>query len=401
MSPRRSTDRLGEVVGSLVGLSLSYALVWFSWRLAKATVAMLEGEGSPLGGGQRNMPSACAEWLRRRHGGTVPSLTEHEVSLASCVVAPACLTSRLSDVGGLEDVVEEIRDLVVLPLQKPEVFSAWSSKLVRAPRGVLLYGEPGTGKSLLARAVARDSGAALLNVRASTLSDKYFGESNKLVAAMFSLAAKLAPAIIFIDEVDGLLSARRANDADVTLSLRAEFMTHLDGLLTDSDERGVVVLAATNRPYDIDPAVLRRLPRQFRVGLPDERARLQILRLLLKQDICDADLPTLARRTPGYSGSDLEELCRAAATLPLRDLLKQERRLDSPEDGDEPSQQHTRPISEADFVDALRRVKPTGQQALDYRHQQNTVLFNEEFHPPPLRAAGGRPPCPDDDELVD
>lgn len=376
-----------EVLGSLVGLAMTYTLLWVSWRIAKATASLLEGENF----GQR-LPEACREWLLRRYGtsSAVPTLTEHEIVLASCVVGPDSLKSSLDDVGGLEDVVEELRDLVVLPLLRPELFGG-RSKLVRAPRGVLLYGEPGTGKSLLARAVARESAAALLNVRASTLSDKYFGESNKLVAAMFSLACKLAPAIVFIDEVDGLLSARRSTDADVTLALRAEFMTHLDGLLTDQFESSVVVLAATNRPYDLDPAVLRRLSRQFRVGLPDQVARLKILTLLLRNETCDVDLPRLAQKTAGYSGSDLEEVCRAAATKPIRDVCKFG--LAEP-----------RPISEADFSDALSRVAPTAHQALAFRAQQNTPIFKEQHSdkPRPLFPAASAPrdgldPAPDID----
>ena len=179
----------------------------------------------------------------------------------------------------------QLRDLVVWPLRHPGAF-AGASKLARAPRGVLLYGEPGTGKTLVARGLARESGAALMDVRVSTLADKYYGESNKLVAATFSLARKLAPCVLFLDEVDGLLRSRSSGETEVTVSVKAEFMSHLDGLLVapDEAERPVVVVACTNRPYDLDPAVLRRFPKQYRVSLPDAKARRQILGILLKGD---------------------------------------------------------------------------------------------------------------------
>lgn len=357
-----------DVAVSVVGLALSYGLMYVAWRMSRMWGLEDENYGS--------VPRACALWLARRKRRT--RLTEHEVALAASVVAPEALTSTLDDVGGLEDVIDEIRDLVVLPLKRPDIFAS-ASKLIRAPRGVLLYGEPGTGKSLLARAVARDSGAALLNVRGSTLCDKYFGESNKLVAAMFSLASKLAPAIIFLDEVDGFLSARSSRDADVTLALKAEFMCGLDGFLTESAHPGVVVLAATNRPYDLDPAVLRRFSRQFQIRLPDKRARLAILALLLRNERCAADLDAVADATLGYSGSDLEELCRAAATAPIRELCRQTssvvmhtRRDDAPAAAALATTAQPRPIDDADFGAALNRVRPTGAEAYAYRAQQSS-----------------------------
>ncbi|EGB12323.1 hypothetical protein AURANDRAFT_12470, partial [Aureococcus anophagefferens] len=249
-------------------------------------------------------------------------LSGHEAQLSGSVVDPEALASTLDDVGGLEAIVEELRDLVVWPLRHPGAF-AGASKLARAPRGVLLYGEPGTGKTLVARGLARESGAALMDVRVSTLADKYYGESNKLVAATFSLARKLAPCVLFLDEVDGLLRSRSSGETEVTVSVKAEFMSHLDGLLVapDEAERPVVVVACTNRPYDLDPAVLRRFPKQYRISLPDAKARREILGILLKGDGLDGDvdLEDVADRTPRFSGSDLEELCRAAVTRPVRE----------------------------------------------------------------------------------
>lgn len=363
-----------SVVASLVAMGLSYAVLFLAWRLSKQAWRTWEDLAR-----RSFSTNAAFRFLEARHSRRVPSLSEHERILTQCVVDPTVLGCTLQDVGGLDDVVDEIRDLVVLPLARPDLFSG-GGKLVRAPRGVLLYGPPGCGKTMLARAVASDAGAALLDVRASTLSDKYYGETNKLVRAVFTLAAKLAPCVIFMDEVDGFLGARSSRDADVTLALKAEFMASLDGLLTEKANRGVVVLAATNRPYALDAAVLRRFARQFKISLPDYYARKRILTLLLAPYALDpdVDLALIAQRTDHYSGADLEEVCRAAATRPIRELARHLKSKSAPanmaatttknhDDDDDFVGVGPRPISSDDFRDALRRVAPTGADAVAYR----------------------------------
>ena len=358
-SPASSAE---SVLASLVAMGLSYAMLFLAWRLSKGALRAWEDLTTKKG------PSSAAfRLLAARNDGRSVSLTEHERALTACVVDPKNLGCALGDVGGLEEVVDEIRDLVVLPLSRPELFFG-GGKLVRAPRGVLLYGPPGCGKTMLARAVAHDAGAALLDVRASTLSDKYYGETNKLVRAVFTLASKLAPCVVFMDEVDGFLAARSSRDADVTLALKAEFMSSLDGLLTDKACRGVVVLAATNRPFALDAAVLRRFARQFKISLPDYRARKRILFLLLTHYHLDpdVDLDAVAKLTDCYSGADLEEVCRAAATRPVRELARAMAKKLSPLANNE-QQPKPRNISVDDFRDALRRVAPTGADAHAYR----------------------------------
>jgi SpoVK/Ycf46/Vps4 family AAA+-type ATPase len=159
----------------------------------------------------------------------------------------------------------------------------------------------------------------------STVTSKWFGESNKYVRAVFTLAAKLAPVVIFIDEVDALLSARSKDENQSLREMKTELMLHWDGLRTREGEQ-TVVLAATNRPFDLDEAVLRRLPRRILVPLPDQAARAQILRLILRDEALQAGFPLeqLAARTDGYSGSDLKALCVRAAHEPIRELLRAE-----------------------------------------------------------------------------
>lgn len=180
---------------------------------------------------------------------------------------------------------------------------------------------------MLAKALAKESGATFINLSVSTLTNKWYGESNKLVHAVFSLARRVAPAIIFVDEIDCFLRerGRGGGDHEVTGMMKAEWMTQWDGLLTSPGTQ-ILVLGATNRPNDIDPAILRRMPKRFAIRLPDYSQRRKILELMLKNTELDPklDVGLLAAQTDGLSGSDLHELCRNAAMNPLKELMRRE-----------------------------------------------------------------------------
>ena len=206
-----------------------------------------------------------------------------------------------------------------------------TSSLLAAPSGVLLYGPPGCGKTMICKALAHESGACFINLHISTLTEKWFGDSNKLVNAVFSLARKLQPTIIFIDEIDAVLGTRHSGEHEASGMVKAEFMTWWDGLKSadiSGKSQRILVLGATNRMNDIDDAILRRMPKKFPIYLPNASQRLKILKLMLqdtKLDHGNMDLAYVARIMDGMSGSDIKEACRDAAMVPVREMIRGQR----------------------------------------------------------------------------
>jgi SpoVK/Ycf46/Vps4 family AAA+-type ATPase len=208
-------------------------------------------------------------------------LNNHELMVASNLVEPSSIQVSWKDIAGLESVIEELRETVILPIKERDLFA--SSQLTQAPRGVLLHGPPGCGKTMIAKATAKEAGARFINLDVSQITDKWYGESQKLASAVFTLATKLSPCIIFIDEIDSLLRIRDAHDHEATAMVKAQFMQMWDGLETNN-KATVVVMGATNRPKDVDKAILRRMPATFHVGLPDIHQRTAILKRILEME---------------------------------------------------------------------------------------------------------------------
>ncbi|WP_405303667.1 CDC48 family AAA ATPase [Methanobrevibacter sp.] len=231
---------------------------------------------------------------------------------------------KWDDVGGLEDVKQELKEAVEWPLKHPETFQRLG---IRPPKGTLLYGIPGTGKTLLAKAVASESEANFISVKGPELLSKWVGESEKGVREVFRKAKQAAPTVIFFDEIDAIASARSGSDADsgVTKRVVNQLLTEMDGLEELED---VAIIAATNRPDILDAGLMRpgRFDRHIQVKEPDEEARLSIFEVHTKDMPLakDVNLKKLAKNTEGYVGADIEAVCREAAMLTLRNDLESE-----------------------------------------------------------------------------
>ncbi|KAJ8768569.1 hypothetical protein K2173_022680 [Erythroxylum novogranatense] len=257
----------------------------------------------------------------------VPPDNEFEKRIRPEVIPADEINVTFGDIGALEEIKESLQELVMLPLRRPDLFKGG---LLKPCRGILLFGPPGTGKTMMAKAIAKEAGASFINVSMSTITSKWFGEDEKNVRALFTLAAKVSPTIIFVDEVDSMLGQRtRVGEHEAMRKIKNEFMTHWDGLMTKQGER-ILVLAATNRPFDLDEAIIRRFERRIMVGLPSVENREMIFKTLLSKEKVEEglDFKELATMTEGYTGSDLKNLCTTAAYRPVRELIQQERLKD-------------------------------------------------------------------------
>ncbi|BAB73942.1 AAA family ATPase [Anabaena sp. FACHB-709] len=267
---------------------------------------------------------------------------------SSDVVVPPDAPSgnSLKDVGGLGEVVKELKELIAIPLKRPDLLA----KLGLEPtRGVLLVGPPGTGKTLTARGLAEELGVNYIALVGPEVISKYYGEAEQRLRGIFEKAAKNAPCIIFIDEIDSLAPDRSAVEGEVEKRLVAQLLSLMDGF---SHSQGVIVLAATNRPDHLDPALRRpgRFDREVQFRVPDVKGRRDILQILTRAMPLEetVDLDAIAERSVGFVGADLKALCQKAAYTALR------RQMPSVES----AVPENMTVSQADFLQALKEIKP-------------------------------------------
>lgn len=341
---RLSSMLLGSSSKSIGPTELEDAVSFLDWRDMRWVfrypgVAPFASRGTSIvgSGSTRSSNNMSSDGSDGPSGNAMPTheqqLDKYEKGLISGLINAKDIRTTFNDIVVPELMVESIKALTSLSIIRPQAFTYGILKIERIP-GLLMYGPPGTGKTLLAKAIAKESGANMLEISAATINNMYVGQGEKNVQALFRVARKLAPMIIFLDEGDALLGKR--GDGHGHASRRVvltQFLREMDGL-TEANKQ-VFVIVATNRPFDLDEAILRRLPRKILVDLPLQPEREAILGILLKEETLDesVSLATLASETELYSGSDLKNLCVAAAMDAVKEEMRAYAAAGSPKEG--------------------------------------------------------------------
>jgi len=354
---------LSTVTIYLVRVAVTGATCYLAFRYIERILGSLD----PTSKEKKRAENKARELLQKLGKNDMEDLklSDYEMSIASQLIVPKELPVSWQSIGGLDSIVETLKETVILPFQRQDLFA--KSKLFAPPKGILLYGPPGCGKTMLAKATAKEANCTFINIELQQLTNKWYGESQKLAAAVFSLATKLQPCIIFIDEIDVFLQMRSERDHEVTAMMKATFMSLWDGLVS-SNTNQIMVMGATNRPQHIDQAILRRMPIRLHIPLPNALQRQKILDLVLQVEKLDntVDLGKLAADLPGLSGSDIDEMCRHASVARVHEHIKEE-------NGD-CNRKNLRPISQEDLLKAAAVMKQS-------KISQHFSIFQQELIP--------------------
>ncbi|KAL9646381.1 hypothetical protein ABK040_014532 [Willaertia magna] len=260
---------------------------------------------------------------------------------------------KWDDIAGLSYAKKSVQEAVIWPLMRPDLFTG----LRQPPKGLLLFGPPGTGKTLIGKAIAHESKSTFFSISASSLTSKWVGEGEKLVKTLFALARHFQPSVVFIDEIDSLLSQRTESDADNgTRRMKTEFLVQLDGAATDSEQDRILLVGATNRPEELDEAFRRRMTKKLYIPLPSKEGRKEMITRLLSKsshNLSEEDIEEVVTLTIGYSGSDIKNLCAESALFPIRDLGELIKHV---------SVDDVRPITLQDMKLALKSIRPSVNQ---------------------------------------
>lgn len=278
---------------------------------------------------------------------------------------------KWDDIGGLDEVKRLMMETIVIAgLKKPESIKPW--------KGILLFGPPGTGKTMLAAASAGSLNATFFNVKAEKVLSKYFGESSKLVSALYSVARERAPSIVFIDEFDALSLSRSGDVSEASRRMLSTLLAELDGFQDKQSDRLVLTLAATNTPWDLDQAILSRFPKRIYVPLPDVKACEEIIRIHTRGLDVKPDIKEIARRCVEklYSGRDIANLCQQAIWNMIRDANPSLHKLaELPYDELRKRSLKTRALEMDDFEAAFKKIK----SPLTEKDVERYERWNEEF----------------------
>ncbi|KAK8221998.1 Vacuolar protein sorting-associated protein 4 [Zalaria obscura] len=357
-------------------------------------------------GGNRKKPSAVgangkvANGGGKGKGGEDDEDQDPESKKLRGALAGAILTDKPNikweDVAGLEQAKEALKEAVILPIKFPHLFTG-----KRQPwKGILLYGPPGTGKSYLAKAVATEANSTFFSVSSSDLVSKWMGESERLVKQLFNMARENKPSIIFIDEIDALCGPRGEGESEASRRIKTELLVQMDGVGRDS--KGVLILGATNIPWQLDAAIRRRFQRRVHISLPDTPARMRMFELAVGSTPCElnqADFKQLAQLSEGYSGSDISIAVQDALMQPIRKIqtathykkvtVDGQEKLTPCSPGDagamemswtdvETDQLLEPPLQVKDFVKAIKSSRPTVSQEDLVRSAEWTKEFGSE-----------------------
>ncbi|EFN64126.1 Fidgetin-like protein 1 [Camponotus floridanus] len=262
-------------------------------------------------------------------------------------------TITWDDIAGLEYIKKIVKEVVVFPMLRPDIFTG----LRRPPKGILFFGPPGTGKTLIGKCIASQSKSTFFSISASSLTSKWIGNGEKMVRALFAVARVHQPSVVFIDEIDSLLTQRSETEHESSRRLKTEFLVQLDGATTSEDDR-ILIVGATNRPQELDEAARRRLVKRLYVPLPEFEARKQIINNLLtsvRHNLVEEDIVRIAQKSAGYSGADMTNLCKEASMEPIRSIPFEQLADIKMED--------VRHITNYDFEQALINVRPSVAQS--------------------------------------
>ena len=328
--------------------------------VAASAVDAMSGkfDASRGGGGSSSIAACDPDDLDPRLKGLDPALIERIENEVLDLGEPI----TFNDIAGLEFAKGTVEELVIWPIQNPELFTG----LRKLPKGLLLFGPPGTGKTLIGKAIAHECKATFFSISASSLTSKWIGEGEKTVRALFGVAAVKQPSVVFIDEIDSLLTQRTSEENEASRRIKTEFLVQLDGAATLPGEM-VLVIGATNRPQELDEAARRRFVKRLYIPLPDRSTRIELLSKLLQKNsntLTRAEIEDLATRTDGYSGADIANLAGEASMWPLRDRMKNR----------DVQGKGLRDICHSDFVKALKSIRASvsGDDLTGYVQWDNT-----------------------------